>query len=295
MANHLMKGGSVGAMVVAFAGMSLGIGAALGAEQHIVLPAAFESAEGGVNNNVPIGAGLGTYQVMYSAGEMSGVALHSRITGFQLRQDNLFGFVPWPRVDVTIADYRVFMGTSNRVPAGFSNTFAENIIAKQQVMSGPLFLAKNAFPAGPFGGPPRAWGPVIQLDAEYKYEGGPLVIEFRSVGAGSDGGTSGDATTNSAAAAGGGNATSTEATTSNGGSVAIIRLTYVPPGCPADLNHDEQVDDADFVIFVAAYNILDCADPAMPAGCPADMNSDGVVEDGDFVIFVAAYNELVCP
>ncbi len=65
--------------------------------------------------------------------------------------------------------------------------------------------------------------------------------------------------------------------------------------CPGDLNHDGQVDDADFVIFVGAYNILDCADLSMPAGCPADLTRDGVVEDADFVVFVAAYNELVCP
>ncbi|MBX3379946.1 MAG: hypothetical protein KF805_07610 [Phycisphaeraceae bacterium] len=65
--------------------------------------------------------------------------------------------------------------------------------------------------------------------------------------------------------------------------------------CPGDLNADGLVDDADFTIFVVAYNILDCADPFMPAGCPADLNSDGFVDDADFVIFVVAYNELLCP
>ncbi|MBY0112944.1 MAG: hypothetical protein K2Y21_08990 [Phycisphaerales bacterium] len=65
--------------------------------------------------------------------------------------------------------------------------------------------------------------------------------------------------------------------------------------CPADLNSDNQVDDADFVIFAAAYNTLDCADPVMAAGCPADLNIDGFVDDADFVTFATAYNELVCP
>jgi hypothetical protein len=55
------------------------------------------------------------------------------------------------------------------------------------------------------------------------------------------------------------------------------------------------VDDADFVIFAAAYNLLDCADPSMPVGCPADLNDDTVVDDADFVIFAAAYETLVCP
>lgn len=65
--------------------------------------------------------------------------------------------------------------------------------------------------------------------------------------------------------------------------------------CPADLNVDSFVDDADFVIFANAYNILDCADPAMPPGCAADLNADTFVDDADFVIFAAAYNELLCP
>ena len=65
--------------------------------------------------------------------------------------------------------------------------------------------------------------------------------------------------------------------------------------CPADLNSDGLVDDADFVIFAAAYNVLDCLDPSMASGCLADLTVDGVVDDADFVVFAAAYNELLCP
>lgn len=83
----------------------------------------------------------------------------------------------------------------------------------------------------------------------------------------------------------------------NSGGLEVDHLQFggAAPGCPADLNQDGQVDDADFVIFISAYNLLDCADPAMPPGCPSDLNHDGAVEDADFVIFVKAYNELVCP
>ncbi|MBX3388555.1 MAG: hypothetical protein KF691_03775 [Phycisphaeraceae bacterium] len=65
--------------------------------------------------------------------------------------------------------------------------------------------------------------------------------------------------------------------------------------CAGDLNHDGFVDDADFSFFVAAYDILDCADPAMPPNCPSDLNGDGLVDDADFTVFVASYNELICP
>ncbi|MBX3379592.1 MAG: hypothetical protein KF805_05830 [Phycisphaeraceae bacterium] len=272
-------------------------GMSVRAEQHIVLPAAFANAEGPINTSIPIGSGSGTVQTMYSEQEMQSVPIGSRITGFQTRQDNNFALLPWPRNSFTVADYRIYMGTSNLTPAAFSSTFGANIAEKQQVKAGPLPLAKNAYPGGvPLGGPiPKDWGPVIAFDQHYVYRGGPLVIEWRNTGAGSESGTSGDAANNSAAAAGGGNSTSPDATTSNGGGAAIVRLTYIPPGCPADLNQDGFVDDSDFPTFVVAYNILDCADPSMPSGCPADLNADGFVDDGDFVEFVVAYNELVCP
>ncbi|MGH7244652.1 MAG: hypothetical protein ACREJD_14665 [Phycisphaerales bacterium] len=285
----LLAGAALGAMATALN--------CIATEQHIVLPAAFANAEGPINNTGPIGSAGGTMQTMYSVEEMASVPEMSRITGFQVRQDNNFGFSPWPRQNFTINDYRVYMGTSTRTPGTFSDTFAANITDKQQVMSGPLDLTKSAYPGSfPIGGPlPEGWGPVIVLDVEYIYHGGPLVIEWRNSGAGSNGGTSGDATNNGAAAAGGGNSTSPEATSSNGGSAAIVRLTYIPSGCPADFNQDGFVDDADFPIFVFAYNILDCADPTMPSGCPCDLTSDGVVDDSDFPLFVVAYNELVCP
>lgn len=83
---------------------------------------------------------------------------------------------------------------------------------------------------------------------------------------------------------------------STAGGVDSIRFAhYRVNSCPSDLTCDGQVDDGDFVDFVAAYNILDCADPAMPPGCPADINGDGFVDDSDFVQFVVAYNALVCP
>jgi len=67
---------------------------------------------------------------------------------------------------------------------------------------------------------------------------------------------------------------------------------YAP--CKGDLNSDGLIDDSDFTLFVAAYNILDCAEPTMPAGCPADLNDDGFVDDADFTAFVVGYNQLVC-
>lgn len=65
--------------------------------------------------------------------------------------------------------------------------------------------------------------------------------------------------------------------------------------CPADLNADGLVDDADFQIFAASYNSLLCNDPVVAPGCPGDLDLDGLTNDDDFTIFAAAYNELLCP
>ncbi len=78
---------------------------------------------------------------------------------------------------------------------------------------------------------------------------------------------------------------------SDSGSASVV----VAASCPADLNDDDLVDDADFLIFLVAYNILDCADPAMPSGCQSDFSRSGVVDDADFMLFIPAYNQLLCP
>jgi hypothetical protein len=42
-----------------------------------------------------------------------------------------------------------------------------------------------------------------------------------------------------------------------------------------------------------AYDELIC--PSFPAPCTGDMNKDGYVDDADFQLFVVAYNDLLCP
>lgn len=64
--------------------------------------------------------------------------------------------------------------------------------------------------------------------------------------------------------------------------------------CPADINEDGFVDDADFTLFAGAYNLLLCSDIAMPDRCPADLTNEGVVDDSDFTVFAQAYDQLLC-
>lgn len=69
--------------------------------------------------------------------------------------------------------------------------------------------------------------------------------------------------------------------------VAFRLLGTEASACPADLNDDGVVDNADFVRFAQSYNLL--LDPV------GDLDFDGLCDASDFVLFASAYNDFVCP
>ncbi|MGH7243191.1 MAG: M14 family zinc carboxypeptidase [Phycisphaerales bacterium] len=73
--------------------------------------------------------------------------------------------------------------------------------------------------------------------------------------------------------------------TSNEALAAV--LSMITRLCPADFNMDNAVDDQDFQLFVASYDLL-----LTNAG---DLTGDGLTEDSDFSLFCAAYDALTCP
>lgn len=64
--------------------------------------------------------------------------------------------------------------------------------------------------------------------------------------------------------------------------------------CRADFDCSGYIDDADFVVFAIAYDLLLCSDPNAPPGCPADVNGDQFVDDADFAEFARSYDALLC-
>lgn len=75
----------------------------------------------------------------------------------------------------------------------------------------------------------------------------------------------------------------------NGDGVAIPDIGAIEFSlpCPADLDGNGVVNDADFAVFATAYDhYLD------PVG---DFNGDGYTDDADFVIFATAYDTFDCP
>ncbi|MBX3380180.1 MAG: hypothetical protein KF805_08785 [Phycisphaeraceae bacterium] len=61
-------------------------------------------------------------------------------------------------------------------------------------------------------------------------------------------------------------------------------------GCVCDVNQDDFVDDADFVLFANAYDLL----TVPPANPLCDFTRDGLVDDADFEFFIGAYENLWC-
>lgn len=57
--------------------------------------------------------------------------------------------------------------------------------------------------------------------------------------------------------------------------------------CAGDFNKDGVVDDADFGLFVVAYNQLNSGG--------GDLNFDTITDDADFSLFAVAYDSLLCP
>lgn len=67
----------------------------------------------------------------------------------------------------------------------------------------------------------------------------------------------------------------------------IAVRTLVDSLCRSDFNYDNVVDDADFALFVGAYDVL--------LSNEGDLTGDGMTDDSDFSLFVQAYDKLTCP
>ncbi|MBX3379540.1 MAG: hypothetical protein KF805_05570 [Phycisphaeraceae bacterium] len=277
-----------------FGGGYTGTAMKLGYIPSVMTPNSLATAEGNSAWSLPFVSSYAV-QTIIPASQLKTVTVGSAITGFSLRADgsNATGI---PASDTNLTQFDVSIAPATHGPLAISTTFANNFGAGGVlVRSGPLTVPANAYPAL---GSPRENAWYVPFTRAYVYTGGDLCVTFRGQGALTASILSMDGQSNVPLSTGASiyEYTNSAATTGNTWGPIAMRLAFTQRAyCPCDLNNDGFVDDADFVIFLAAYNILDCKDASMPFGCPADFNYDGVVEDSDFVIFLAAYNALVCP
>jgi len=239
-------------------------------------------------------------QSVYAADQLRSLRIGSLITGMSLRRfSRNDGGDPWPAVDTELPQFDVTLSSSPVPPEAMSDTFANNIGSDAiLVKSGPTTIPAGSFPYVESQTQPNENKWFLQFTEPFLYKGGPLSVTIRNPSSHIVWMDAWD-TDPTVAAGRWSSQLGTNATVHNQGNAKgalILRFAFVPAGsCPADLDNDGLVDDADFVLFAQDYNTLDCADPAMPMGCPADLNLDRFVDDSDFSLFAGAYNELLCP
>lgn len=137
------------------------------AQGTVVAPSALNGVEG---SGFYIFNGPITFQQVYAASQLNGLAPGSIINGMQFRLDSIFNSSPAS----TVTNFDVALGPSNFAPGSLSNNVASNQGAGTvQVRTGSLSFAENSFPSG---GSPNGWGPVIPFSASYTYMGGDLLL-----------------------------------------------------------------------------------------------------------------------
>jgi len=242
-----------------------------------------------------------TNQIIYSASSLNDIPPGAKITGMSFRNRVNQTAAIYPASDTLLPRFDVALSSAVNTPSTMSTTAANNEGADRvDARTGPLMLPAGAFRDSPILPTNDAdeFDFYIDFPQAFFYRGGDLCVTIRSE-------SPLDALSGFDVAAMSSSPLATMRKDDNNADAAVLgpfaappitRFAYTPPSsCPADLNKDGFVTDDDFVIFVNAYNILDCGDPAMPAGCPADLNYDGFVDDTDFQIFVIAYDALLCP
>jgi len=276
----------------------------------IVVPTTAANTPGNAGYAILFSSSGNVVQSVYAEEDLRGLRIGSLITGMSLRRySRSAGLANWPEEELNVGQFGVTMSTSPVPPSAMSDLFANNIGADAVEVRAAgqwnfyrLEIPAKAFPHELSQVRPNENEWFIQFTEPFVYKGGPLSLTIRNdIGQGSANGIFfADAVTGNPGAAGrwsysmGMNAAQHSQGVNKG--ALAVRFVFVPKSfCPADLNNDGVVEDADFVLFLSAYNVLDCMDGAMAQGCPADLNYDRVVEDGDFEVFIGAYNELLCP
>ena len=268
----------------------------LGYTPSVCTPNALATTEGDDGQQI-----LGTnsaVQIIVAASELRSIDVGSAITGVSFRNSSTGFGASFPTSDFTFTRFDVRVAPTTVAPLSMSDTFASNVGAGEiAVREGPLAVPQDAFPAsGSFSIPGEfAW--FIAFDRAFIYPGGNLCITLRTQGL-PPGNTFLDCnpspTVQGAMRYANGSPDALSGPSTFG--AFAMRFAFTARAfCPWDLNNDGLVTDDDFVIFLAAYNTLDCTDVTMPEGCPADFNYDRLVDDLDFQAFLMPYNDLVCP
>lgn len=229
-----------------------------------------------------------TYQMVVGRSELSSVPLGARITGMTWRLLPDSSQTTWPPAPVNFTKYNVELSTARRAPNNLSVVFANNSGADAvSVRDGEMTIPASSFRGGNIAPQRNPWGFTVPFDTHFAYTGGDLCITVRQ--GGHDGGPTNfrffEAVTplqqgwgtRFAALIGPG----VNATQGNWLMLAVTNLRFTLPTCPADLNGDDVVDFADFLVYLNNFN---------SGAIQADLTADGMVDFADLLEFLNRFS-----
>lgn len=150
------------------------------AEPAVIVPNARATTEANSLTSQILTATPATYQVVIHEDELRHIPTGSVIDSMSLRRaagpnDS------WPDADVAALDYEMWLSTAARTPATMSSTFATNEGPdKVQVRDGAIGVKADSYPS--FGAGPQPYGPAIEFQRGFIYQGGGLCITVRTSG-----------------------------------------------------------------------------------------------------------------
>lgn len=231
------------------------------------------------------------HQLLIASSELDNIPRGSTLNGISFRVSSVENannnFASWPATDGTTPQFDIDISTTTVQPPNMFNTFAANEGPdKLRVRSGSLNIPAQSFKV--VGASVAEHSFFVHFTTPFIYNGGNLCVtmrlgQFTGITVNMDG-VFRPAGHNARRSIG-----SSAATFGNTALSFAARLAYTPPpnNCPADLNADGFVDDADFSLFITAYDVFET-----PA---ADFNFDAATDDADFSIFIVAYDNFLCP
>lgn len=137
------------------------------------LPLSFAAVAGDAGEITSLGAASNTAQVVYGESLLiaADIQVGDQITGLAFRVDEGDLAPVW-----SVADYQIRLATSLNPPGSLDTDFIANRGGDYVVVrSGPLTYTGTEYPTD---GSPNTFGPVIQFNTSFTYNGGDLLLEY---------------------------------------------------------------------------------------------------------------------
>jgi hypothetical protein len=170
--------------ITAVCALAVSFAAAPPARAQVVIPGVLEGREGITGLTTPLNGAPRTLLLSFSDVALNGLAPGTLITGISFRH-NAGNATARPLVDLTFADYEIYVGRENLAASG-STVFADYFLpgSRTLVRDGALTVPAGSYGVVP-GSVPQPFGPAITFNVSpFLYTGSGLVLLIQHTGNG---------------------------------------------------------------------------------------------------------------